>query len=110
MLLLNGLALSTRMTHNKSWCFFVVFCACVGLSSELPISERVLCYFVAKLSGTCAFTSIKVTVAAVQSGHVDLGFKCDTINMVTLKRVMEGSNTPCEGQNDPASDYHAFTQ
>ena len=46
--------------------------------------------FATSLSGSCTSSLVKVAISAVRSKHIDLGLRCDTANMLTLKRVLEG--------------------
>ena len=89
-LLKNGLAVSTRRNYDKWWCTFIVFCARFGLPCTLPVPERILCFFVAYHGECNSYSSLRVAVAAIRSRHVDVGLRCVTSEMLTLKRVMEG--------------------
>ena len=59
---------------------------------KLPVDENTLCLFAAFLSESCASSTLQVAISAIRSKHIDLGLRCNTADMLTLKRVIEGVN------------------
>jgi hypothetical protein len=89
-LLWKGLAVSTRRTYDNAWGKFEEFGREYKVTIAPPVSESTLCYFVAYLSQSWTYKSIKVALAAIRSHHVDLGVACNMDSMLRLKRVCDG--------------------
>ena len=88
-----GLATSTQSTYNAALRKFHSFCIAYNILSPFPVTERLLCYFIAYLAdqGLSPQTG-KVYLAALRSMQISLGLPDprEQSSLPVLKRVQDG--------------------
>ena len=90
-LVTQGLAESTRQRYATGIRRLVAFADDIGWTPEAPVSEGILCLFVASLVGCVATSTIKSYLCAVYSWHVDEGVRLDYTHFLRLKRALKGA-------------------
>ena len=88
--LAQGLAPSTRKAYASGQRKFVEFCRQAGKlhsnGSPCPADEWTLCLFVSFLADSIQHSSIKVSLSAVRSLHIEQGFPDPLLNCLRLQR------------------------
>lgn len=87
-----SLASSTKKVYNSGQKRFLEFCTLYNVQDVLPVSQDLLCYFVAYLGEKgLGHSTIKTYLAAVRSLQIDYGFDNPFMNsMPKLDRIMKG--------------------
>lgn len=88
-----SLASSTKV-YSSEQKRFMEFCSLYSIHNVLPVSQYMLCYFVAYLGEKgLGHSTIKTYLAAVRSLQVDYGFDSPfKSSMPKMDRVMKGIN------------------
>jgi hypothetical protein len=86
----SGLAISTRKRYGVGMRGLHRFAVAIGWRPQLPVSEAVLCLFVASRAGEIKATTMKGYLCAIYSWHVDEGVPVDFTPFRTLKRALRG--------------------
>ena len=90
--LAESLATLTKKVYSSGQKRFLEFCSLYEINDVLPVSQELLCYFVAYLGKQgLRHSTIKSYLAAVRSLQVDYGFNSPfEESMPKLDRVMKG--------------------
>ena len=87
-----GLAESTRKVYLTGKKQYILFCKKFNISKALPITEEMLCYYVAFLGDRgLAHSTIKTYLGALRDLHVEYGFQSPLERSMTrFDRVLKG--------------------
>jgi integrase len=92
-----GLAPSTRKRYRVGIRALWRFAGDIGWIPELPVSEAILCLFVASKAGEIRASTMKGYLCAVHSWHVDEGVPVNFSHFRRLKRTLRGMENLEEG-------------
>jgi integrase len=90
-LVAGGLAESTREKYDTGMRAWWRFAEEIGWVERLPVSEELLCMFVAFMLSKVQVTTIRSYLAAIYSWHVDAGIYLPVYTFLKLKRTIKGA-------------------